>query len=192
MEFVHIFTVLVLSLCYSKVYCRPQWRPMSVDSFDPNKSFSLSKTLDFNNKHSSIGGSLGYDRTSGFGLGLKGSHTFGKGTTLHGSIYKSQRGGSTNTLGFNQKFKTGTNIFGSNTNFRGGISNTLGLGQNIGKRTSVFGSRTNTNIHGFKVRQYNVGLTHKFKNGGSLSASYGRSNIGGNQYGVKLNIPFGK
>ena len=108
MEFVHIFTVLVLSLCHSKVYCRPQWRQTSVDSFDPNKSFSISKTLDFNNKRSSIGGTLGYDRTSGFGLGVKGSHTFGKGTTLYGSTYKSQRGGSTNTLGFNQKFKTGT------------------------------------------------------------------------------------
>ena len=164
MEFTHILIILVLSLCNSKVYCRPQWRPTSVDSFDPNKSFSLSKTLDFNNKRSSIGGNLGYDRTSGFGLGVKGSHTFGKGTTLHGSIYKSQRGSS----------------------------NSLGLGQNIGKRTSIFGSRTNTNINGFKVRQHNLGLTHKFKNGGSLSASYGRSSIGGNQYGVTLKFPFGK
>ena len=74
MEFTHMLIILVLSLCNSKVYCRPQWRPTSVDSFDPNKSFSLSKTLDFNNKRSSIGGNLGYDRTSGFGLGVKGSH----------------------------------------------------------------------------------------------------------------------
>ena len=102
-------------MCYSKVYCRPQWNSTP----GPNKRFTLSKRFNFNNKRSSIGATIGYSIKSGLQFGLIGSHKLHKETKIQGSLNKLQGGGYQYKLELSKKFKNGmmlkTNYEGSNT-----------------------------------------------------------------------------
>lgn len=104
MDFANAFAILFLSLCYSKVYCRPQWKATP----DPNTYFTVSKI--YKNNRLSIGGTLGYSRKSGFGVGVKVSHSFDKNVRLDVSSYKSQHDGCQLKLGVSFKCKNDASV----------------------------------------------------------------------------------
>lgn len=115
MNFAHVFTVLFLSLFYSKVYCRPQFQP----TLDTYKRFTLSKKFDLNNKRSSIVAIIGCSIKSGPEFELNASHEFGKETKIKGFFKKLLCGGYQHQLELTKKLKNGMELKatygGSNT-----------------------------------------------------------------------------